>query len=202
MTRHPGWPARLRHGRVGLRPLRMRDASVWSQLRLRNQEWLERWEPTSPEPWLLRHSAAAFAPLHSRLRRMAKVGAALPWAVTYDEKLVGQVTVINIVRGVSDSCQIGYWVDRVVAGRGIITTALALAVDHCFTQVGLHRVQVDIRPENAPSRRVVEKLAFREEAYFVGYLDIDGAWRDHIGYALTREDCPNGLVDRLPGVTS
>lgn len=202
MTRHPGWPARLRHGRVGLRPLRMRDATVWSELRLRNQDWLQKWEPSSPEPWAVRHSVSAFPPLFGRLRRMARTGIALPWAVTYDDRLAGQLTVVNIVRGAFDSCQIGYWVDREVAGRGVMTTALALAVDHCFSVVDLHRVQVDIRPENAASRRVVEKLGFREEAYFGRYLDIDGAWRDHIGYALTREDCPNGLVARLPAVTS
>lgn len=200
MTRHPGWPARLRHGRVGLRPLRIRDAPVWSELRLRNQDWLAPWEPTSPEPWVIRHSVAAFPPMLSRLRRMARAGYALPWGVTYDDRLVGQLTAVNIVRGAFDSTQIGYWLDQQVAGRGVMTTAVALAVDHCFTAVGLHRVQIDIRPENVRSRRVVEKLGFRQEAYFVRYLDIDGAWRDHVGYALTREDCPNGLVARLPPV--
>jgi ribosomal-protein-alanine N-acetyltransferase len=88
-------------------------------------------------------------------------------------------------------------VDQAVAGRGVTPTALALAVDHCFGPVGLHRVQVDVRPENVASRRVVAKLGFREEALFRRYLDIDGAWRDHIGYALTPEDCPERLVARL-----
>jgi Acetyltransferases, including N-acetylases of ribosomal proteins len=201
MSRHPGWPAELRYQRVGLRPMRIRDASTWSELRLRNEDWLAPWEPSSPEQWAVRHSMASFPPLLSRLRKMARVGVALPWGVLYDDRLVGQLTVINIVRGAFDSCQIGYWVDRAVAGRGVIPTALAMAVDHCFGPVGLHRVQVDIRPENAASRRVVAKLGFREEAYFVRYLDIAGGWRDHIGYALTREDCPDGLVRLLPPVT-
>jgi [ribosomal protein S5]-alanine N-acetyltransferase len=186
---------------VGLRPMRIRDAPVWSELRLRNQDWLAPWEPSSPEPWAVRHSVAAFPPLLSRLRRMARAGYALPWGVTYDDRLVGQLTAVNIVRGAFDSTQIGYWIDKEVAGRGVMTTAVALAVDHCFTAVGLHRVQIDIRPENVPSRRVVEKLGFRQEGYFVRYLDIDGAWRDHVGYALTREDCPKGLLARLPPVT-
>jgi len=105
--------------------------------------------------------------------------------------------VVNIVRGTSLAGQVGYWLDQAVAGRGVMPTALALAVDHCFGPVGLHRVQVDVRPENAASRRVVAKLGFREEALFRRYLDIDGAWRDHIGYALTVEDCPDRLVARL-----
>jgi ribosomal-protein-alanine N-acetyltransferase len=128
---------------------------------------------------------------------MARAGAALPWMVTYRDRLAGQLSVVNIVRGAALSGQVGYWVDEAVAGRGVIPTALALAVDHCFGPVGLHRVQVDIRPENAASRRVVAKLGFREEALFRRYLDIDGGWRDHIGYALTKEDCPDRLIDRL-----
>jgi ribosomal-protein-alanine N-acetyltransferase len=74
---------------------------------------------------------------------------------------------------------------------------MALAVDHAFAS-GLHRIEVNIRPENKASRRVVEKLGFREEAYHPRYLHIDGAWRDHVGYALTTEDvsADGGLLAR------
>ena len=75
-------------------------------------------------------------------------------------------------------------------------TAVALAVDHCFRTVGLHRIEVCIRPENAPSRRVVEKLGFRSEGLRPRYLHIDGAWRDHLIYALTAEEVPDGLLRR------
>ena len=63
-----------------------------------------------------------------------------------------------------------------------------MAIDHCFFVVGLHRVEASIRPENHASRRVVEKLGFREEGLRRRYLHIDGAWRDHLCYALTVED--------------
>jgi ribosomal-protein-alanine N-acetyltransferase len=198
MPRHPGWPARLRHGPVGLRPPRLRDSRVWSALRVRNEAWLAPWEPTSAEPWRLRHVSTAWPPLVSSLRRYARAGAMLPFVVTYEDEFVGQLTVNNVVHGALRSAHIGYWVDEAVAGRGIITTAVALATDHCFGVVGLHRIQIDIRPENGPSRRVVTKLGFREEGYLVRYLDIDGAWRDHVSYALTVEDVPGGLVRRLP----
>ena len=84
-----------------------------------------------------------------------------------------------------------------MAGQGIMPTALALVVDHASAR-RVHRVEVNIRPENRPSRRVVEKLQFREEAYHLRYMFIDGAWRDHIGYALTSEDvaAEGGLLAR------
>ena len=120
----------------------------------------------------------------------------LPFVITYDDRLVGQVTVGGITWGSLCSAHIGYWVDSRVAGRGVMPTAVALVVDHCFRTVGLHRIEVCIRPENGPSRRVAEKLGFREEGLRPRYLHIDGAWRDHLVFALTAEEVPEGLLSR------
>src|SRR5689334_11434233 len=161
----PGWPAKLEDGRVGLRPLRTRDAGRWSELRISNESWLSRWEgrpPDSPDAaWADRHNPVAYGIALRTWRREAKAGRFLPFAVTLDGELVGQVTVMNIVRGAFQSAAIGYWVAQQAAGQGVMPTALALVVDHCFGEVGLHRVEVNIRPENGPSLRVVEKLGFR-----------------------------------------
>ena len=74
------------------------------------------------------------------------------------------------------------------APAGLAPLALAGLVDHAFYGLGLHRVEVNIRPENAASLRVVTKLGFRDEGLRRGYLHIDGAWRDHRIFALTAED--------------
>ncbi len=97
------------------------------------------------------------------LRAEAGAGRMLPFVIEYQGRLVGQLTVAGITWGSMCSGHVGYWVDEAVAGRGVMPTAVALVVDHCFRTVGLHRIEVCIRPENRPSRRVVEKLGFREE---------------------------------------
>jgi [ribosomal protein S5]-alanine N-acetyltransferase len=183
---------------VTLRPYRRRDARAWSRARRANQEWLAPWEPTPYGSWYELNSPAAFRAVNAELRRAARQGTAMPFAVCFDGELVGQLTLGNIVRRAFCSGYAGYWIDSRVAGRGVIPTALALAVDHAFANGGLHRIEVNIRPENIPSRRVVEKLGFRQEAYHPRYLHIDGAWRDHIGYALTVEDvaAEGGLLAR------
>lgn len=200
-----GWPAVLTDSRSGvlLRPYRRADATAWSEARRANEAWLAKWEPTPPAGnWAELNSPGSFRLIHKELRRAARTGTAMPFAVCLveagQERLVGQVTLGNIVRRAFCSCYAGYWVDSRVAGRGIIPTALALAVDHAFNVGGLHRIEVNIRPENTASRRVVEKLGFREEAYHPRYLHIDGAWRDHVGYALTTEDVwsEGGLLAR------
>lgn len=189
-----GWPARLREGRIELRPLRLRDATAWREVRTRNARWLRPWEATLP---LAEHDApTTYGAMVRRLRAEAREGRSLPFALTVDGAFAGQVTIGGIARGSLLSAYIGYWIDQRVAGRGIMPTAVAMATDHCFREVGLHRVEINIRPENTASLRVVEKLGFRAEGLRERYLHIDGNWRDHLTFALCAEDVPDGLLAR------
>jgi ribosomal-protein-alanine N-acetyltransferase len=198
----PGWPVVLTDGPVVLRPYKRSDGQGWAAVRRANESWLAQWEPTPYGSWHDLNSPAAFRAVYADLKRSARNGSAMPFAVCYvengEEKLVGQLTLGNVVRRAFCSAYAGYWVDQAVAGRGVTPTALALAVDHAFRVGGLHRIEINIRPENKASRRVVEKLGIREEAYHPRYLHIDGAWRDHVGYAITTEDVAleGGLLAR------
>jgi len=193
-----GWPVVLADGDVRLRPLRRGDEQAWMRLRAANAAWLEPWDATSPEPVTGRRPT--FAQFVRTLDRQARAGTSLPFAVEHAGELVGQLTVSGITYGSLYSASIGYWVAQHVAGRGITPTAVALATDHCFTALGLHRVEVNIRPENGPSLRVVEKLGFRDEGLRERYLHIQGVWCDHRTFALTTEDVPGGLLARWHAV--
>lgn len=195
-----GWPAVLTDGDVRLRPLRRRDARAWLELRAANAAWLEPWEASSPTPVV--GPAPTFAEFVRTLSAQARRGTVLPFAVEHCGELAGQLTVSSIVYGSLRSAAIGYWVSRHVAGRGVIPTAVALATDHCFRVLGLHRVEINIRSENRPSLRVVEKLGFRDEGVRERYLHIAGAWCDHRSFALTTEDVPEGLLARWHAATA
>ena len=190
-----GWPVTLRHGPVALRPLRLRDAADWRLTRIANREWLQPWEATTPGV-LADETSRGYVDAIRGMRREAKLGLAFPLVLTVDGAFAGQVTVGAIARGSANSAYLGYWIARGFAGRGIMPTALAMVVDHCFGPAHLHRVEANIRPENAASRRVVEKLGFRLEGTRARYIHIAGAWRDHLSFALTVEDVPGGLMRR------
>jgi ribosomal-protein-alanine N-acetyltransferase len=180
---------------VRLRPLSVRDRAAWRDARQRNQAWLGPWDATAPPG--TRARPRSFHAMVRGMRREARAGRQLPFAVEYDGAFVGQLTVNNIVRGSAQFASLGYWIDRRHAGRGIIPRAVAMAIDHCFEGVGLHRVEIAIRPENAASLRVVEKLGIQQVGYAPRFLHIDGEWRDHRIFAVTREEVRGRMVDRL-----
>lgn len=181
-----------------LRPLRLRDRAEWRRLRQANAEWLGRWEATTPPGAPSR--PVSFGQYVRESRRLARQEQALTFAVEVAGRIVGQVSVSSITFGALRGASIGYWVSQHVAGRGITPRAVAIAGDHCFTELGLHRLEINIRPENTPSLRVVAKLGFREEGVRRRFLHIDGDWRDHRSFALLAEEVPEGLLARLgPG---
>jgi ribosomal-protein-alanine N-acetyltransferase len=186
------WPLTLAEDRLVLRPLRRGDHETWDRLRQLNAAWLERWEATSPSG----APPTSFGAYVRALNRQAREGRSLPFVVELDGEMVGQLTVSSITRGSFCSASIGYWVSEHVAGRGVIPTAVAMACDYCWFEAGLHRIEINIRPENLPSRRVVEKLGFRDEGLRLRFLHIQGDWRDHRSYALTAEEVPGGLLRR------
>ena len=183
----------LRDGEVTIRPLRLRDTRVMETELRDNRAWLQQWEATSP------HSSGPFdvrASIRS-LQASSRAGTGLAFAIECGGQFAGQLNVSGITYGSLSSASIGYWVSERFAGRGVTPTAVALATDHCFFEFGLHRIEICIRPENAPSLRVVQKLGFRYEGLRRRYIHIDGDWRDHFCFALVVEEVRGGVLPRF-----
>ncbi|MEZ0051449.1 ribosomal-protein-alanine N-acetyltransferase [Mycobacterium sp. MAA66] len=199
---HPGWPLsvgplRVRAGVVRLRPVRLRDGAVWSRIRLAERDHLEPWEPVTEVDWPARHAISSWPSICSGLRAEARRGRMLPYAIELDGEFCGQLTIGNVAHGALRSAWIGYWVSKSFNGGGIATAALALGVDHGFGAVGLHRIEATVRPENGASRAVLAKGGFREEGLLCRYLEVDGAWRDHLLVALTVEELQGSAASAL-----
>jgi len=185
---------------VRLRPIHQKDRDLWRRARQVNAAWLGRWDATAPSR--SHAQPRSFAAMVRQMRGEARAGRQLPFVIEFQGRFVGQVTISNIVRGSAQFASIGYWVEEAYAGRGITPRAVAMAIDHCFGPVGLHRIEVAIRPENTSSLRVVEKLGISEVGFAPRFLHIDGDWRDHRIFAITREEVPLGLLKRLESADS
>lgn len=191
------WPVTLHCGDLVLRPIRYRDHTEWASVRSRNVQWLAPWEASNPLPG---GRLPSFREMVRGLNAQARAASAFPFVLVERRPevkkpvIVGQLTVSTVVWGSAMNATLGYWVDQACAGRGIAPTAVALTTDHCFGTLGLHRMEINIRPENSASLRVVEKLGFRYEGLRPRLLHIRGQWADHRSYALTREEVPEGLL--------
>jgi len=105
-----------------------------------------------------------------------------------DGALVGVFNLTQIARGNFQSAYLGYHGYPQTAGRGLMTEGMALLLRHTFCELGLHRVEANIQPENLRSVALVRRAGFRREGFSPRYLKIDDAWRDHERWAITRED--------------
>lgn len=180
----------LRDGEVELHPLRQQHWRALERELLLNRDWLSPWEATSPSglrSWDVRSHVRG-------LISQRREGNTAPFIIEVGGELIGQLNVFDISYGSVRSATIGYWVAERIAGRGVMTSSVALAIDFCFAELALHRVEINIRPNNAASLRVVEKLGLTLEGYKRRYIHIDGDWRDHYSYAVLRSDYPGGVL--------
>ena len=175
--------------RVLLRPLTPADFEQWQEVRLRCDEWLTRWEPqVAPGRPDVVNDRRAFAARCGARDRERQLGTGYGFGIFVGERLRGEINLNAIQRGPFQNAYVGYWIGEQFAGQGYVPEALVVVARFAFEDLKLHRIQVAIIPRNLNSRRVVEKLALREEGIAERYLEINGVWEDHVRYAITAEE--------------
>ncbi|MEM7188650.1 MAG: GNAT family protein [Pseudomonadota bacterium] len=177
----------LESDRLILRPPNARDFTAWSALRRDSRAFLSPWEPTwSPDHLTLR----AFRNRVVWADRMIRQGDALPLLMVLQDsdEIVGGITLSNIRRTPAQSGTLGYWTGAQHARQGYMAEAISRLRTHAFAEMGLSRLEAACLPENAPSRKLLEKCLFKYEGVAQAYLQINGRWRNHVLYASLRED--------------
>jgi ribosomal-protein-alanine N-acetyltransferase len=170
-----------------IRPLVEADAEALLALRIANREFMRPFDPERPP---------AFFTLE-RQREIAIGGSATAFAIMDGRDLAGMITLSNMSFGPFQSANVGYWVDAKRNGRGLASRALAAILQHAFDELGLHRVEAGTLIDNLPSQRVLEKNGFEKIGLARSYLNINGAWRDHILFHRT-DDRHEGLTLASP----
>lgn len=148
----------------------------------RNRAHLEPWEPTR-EPGF--YTEAYHRLLLEAHRREFLRAAGVRFWLRHKETglLVGALNLNQIHREPFLSCTLGYKTDAAHVGQGLMTEAVGQIVPFVFGPMRLHRIEANVIPGNAASRRVLEKNGFNLEGYSPSYLRINGRWADHERYA-------------------
>lgn len=108
-----------------------------------------------------------------------------------DKQLVGVFHLSEIVRGCFQNAYLSYFVVSTFAGQGLMSAGLKLLLKEAFEIQLLHRLEANVQPENLSSVNLIKANGFRLEGFSPKYLYIDGEWRDHQRYAITREEWPS-----------
>jgi ribosomal-protein-alanine N-acetyltransferase len=189
---HPSVPAaavRLYGRRVMLRPMTPTDWSQWAEVRQRNDRWLTPWEPLRPanllDPTRDREAFLSRCGARDRDRQM---GLAYGFGLFVGNDFAGEVNLNGVARGALQSGTVGYWIDEAKAGHRYVAEAVVVVARFAFEQLHLHRLEICIVPRNRNSRRVMEVLGIREEGVAQRFLEINGAWEDHVRYGITAEE--------------
>jgi ribosomal-protein-alanine N-acetyltransferase len=115
-----------------------------------------------------------------------------------DGALAGSATLGHIVFGNLRSAYLGYSAFVPHQRRGFMTEGLELVLRHAFGALALHRVEVNVQPDNARSIALAERLGFRREGYSPRYLKIGGRWRDHVRFAMLADEFSPATARRRP----
>jgi ribosomal-protein-alanine N-acetyltransferase len=174
---------------VQLRPPRMSDFNEWATLREASRDFLQPWEPSWPADDLTRAAFRRRLALYLRDRELGQ-GHAFFLFRREDGALVGGVNLRNIMRGVAQSGQIGYWAGQPYARNGYVSAGVTAITRFAFRTLGLHRVEAACCTDNEASRRLLLKVGFAEEGVARGYLKINNNWRDHRLFGLIGNEPP------------
>ncbi len=174
---------------VVLRTPQATDHVEWAALRELSREFLIPWEPTWPADDL---SRSAF---RRRVRRYAedlRTDQSYAFLIfrSYDNALVGGLTLANIRRGVAQAGSLGYWMGLPYVRQGYMTAAVRAVIPFAFGTLRLHRLEAACIPTNSASIRLLENTGFVREGYARDYLCINGMWQDHLLYGRLKEPKP------------
>ena len=190
LTRSPAQPAFdpvLVRDPIMLRAARLGDHQAWAALREQSRKHLIAWE----EDWS--PDDVSLSAYRRRLRfyeRDMRRGGALPLLIFRrdDQALLGGVNLTNIRYGASRSAHLGYWIGAPHVRSGYGLAAVRAMLCHAFEAIDLNRIEAACQPDNVASQHLLLRSGFAKEGLARGYLKINGAWRDHVIFAITAAD--------------
>jgi ribosomal-protein-alanine N-acetyltransferase len=197
-SKTPPLTTRIETERLVLRPPRTSDVPELRRVLRANTQHLLPWS-VAPEAGEDPSSLASVSRSLLRQRSDWKRGVAFALylcARTNDARMIGRIQLGGILRGAFQNAYLGYWIDATQQGRGLMTEAVNAATTFAFRAMQLHRIQAAVMPRNAASMRVLEKSGYRREGFATRYLCIAGKWEDHVIFAITTEEWPDGGYGR------
>jgi ribosomal-protein-serine acetyltransferase len=143
---------------IELRLNEPRYAKAMNALTNKNLEHLRPWMPWAEREQTLDDTLTY---MQGTMRAFVK-GSGLPMNVWYQGKLAGSIGFPRMSR-TTRCVELGYWLDKDVQGRGVITRAAHALTTYAIVELGLNKVEIHAAAGNTPSRAVADRLGFKQE---------------------------------------
>lgn len=104
-----------------------------------------------------------------------------------DDRMIGDISFWRVLKEHSRA-EIGYSILPEFHRKGIATEALRAVLAYGFETMNLHSVEANTAPENAASRRLLEKHGFVQEGYFRENYFVNGVYADSAIYSLLKKN--------------
>lgn len=110
------------------------------------------------------------------------------FTITYKGKFVGLIGFKDIDVA-NRKTEIGYWLSQHAQGKGIMYRSVSRLIEYGFHELDLNRIQIKVAVANHKSRRIPEKLGFKEEGVERdGELLVDNVFTDIVIYSLLKKE--------------
>lgn len=167
--------------------LRVEDSSIAEEVLhfyIKNKPLFEQFEPTRPQNFYT--LAYQIASMNYEYDQIIK-GKNLRYYIYLKEDpkiLIGILNFSRMEHGPFSRCSIGYKFDADYHGNGFALEACRAAISVVFSNYKIHRIEARVAPDNIPSIKLLEKLAFRYEGIEYQGVEVNGVFKDHYRYGL------------------
>lgn len=169
--------------RLTLKILGPESASMVLEFYKKNRDIFEHYEPVIGEDfYTLDHQKKVLQFEHNNIMKLIMVRYWI-FEKGNPNEIIGTVSYRNIVRPIYESCTIGYKMDRDHMNMGYCSEAIEATIPLISSELGIHRFEALILPDNDPSIHMVEKLGFKYEGILRDKIIINGERLDHCMYS-------------------
>ncbi len=109
----------------------------------------------------------------------------LNWVITLqpESKVIGTIGLWRFDLP-NHRAEIGYTLKTNYQGKGLMSEAMRAVLEFSFHSLNFHSIEANVNPENEPSKRLLERHGFRQEAYFRENYYYNGHFLDSAIYCL------------------
>jgi RimJ/RimL family protein N-acetyltransferase len=145
--------------------------------------------------WAPHHNVSETIEVISSLVKAQKLGKAFHWVITVKDEIIGIVSLINLTRQHRcwqlNRAELSYWLTEKHQNKGYATEISDVVIKFGFFDLSLNKIIVAHEETNLPSKKVINKLGFKQYALERDAYKKNDVWHNIVWYDLLKSEMNN-----------